>query len=271
MDLYYFIQKNGTKQGPFKLSELNLQTIYSDELIWRSDNDQWKKASEFEELHDILINKPPLTPTEERNKSFNNNFLRKFLPFACGIYFFISLLLSVTSFIISTNDWNEEISKYLIKEDFRQGNYLDDTVYLNNYGNMLKSLRLHKIQLEDYVYVDRKDKKNLRFKKNAEDDSIFLIQKLCHEIMGLEAESSYRAYHGFSNFSGGYQLRGESKYKIPQNVILTEHAYGSNQSFLFRTLKAFFSKIYLTKEEQDNSILLFFNLTLSSFVSLFLA
>ena len=129
MDLYYFIQKNGTKQGPFKLSELNLQTIYSDELIWRSDNDQWKKASEFEELHDILINKPPLTPTEERNKSFNNNFLRKFLPFACGIYFFISLLLSVTSFIISTNDWNEEISKYLIKEDFRQGNYLDDTVY----------------------------------------------------------------------------------------------------------------------------------------------
>lgn len=40
MEQYYFIEKNGTKQRPFKLNELIQQTIYFNELIWRSDIDQ---------------------------------------------------------------------------------------------------------------------------------------------------------------------------------------------------------------------------------------
>jgi hypothetical protein len=55
MGQYYFIEKNGTKLGPYELSGLKQQIIYFDELIWRSDSDKWRKAADYEELSDILI------------------------------------------------------------------------------------------------------------------------------------------------------------------------------------------------------------------------
>jgi hypothetical protein len=69
MEKYYFIQQNGVKKGAFKLNELKAENIYFDELVWRSDEDKWKKASEYEELAGIYLIKPPLTPLEiEKNE-----------------------------------------------------------------------------------------------------------------------------------------------------------------------------------------------------------
>jgi hypothetical protein len=69
MENYYFINRNGSKLGPFKLGDLKNQLIYSDELVWRSDSENWKKASEFEELNGIYLIKPPLSPQELENET----------------------------------------------------------------------------------------------------------------------------------------------------------------------------------------------------------
>lgn len=71
MEQYYFIEKDGAKLGPFKLDDLRNHTIYFDDLVWRSDSENWKKASDFEELNDIYIIKPPLTPKEQENAEIN--------------------------------------------------------------------------------------------------------------------------------------------------------------------------------------------------------
>jgi hypothetical protein len=117
MEQYYFIEKNGTKLGPYKLSELKQQTIYFNEFIWRSDSEQWKKASDFEELKDIFIIKPPLTPLEENKKDFNNKFFRIRLPIIIVIYILVSFFLSIISYTIANNDWKEQKRNYIINED----------------------------------------------------------------------------------------------------------------------------------------------------------
>ena len=99
------------------MSELKQQTIYFNELIWRSDSDQWKKASDFEELKDIFIIKPPLTPKEENKKEFNNKFYRSSLPIIIVIYILVSFFLSIISFIIANNSWIEQKNNYIINEN----------------------------------------------------------------------------------------------------------------------------------------------------------
>lgn len=113
MEQYYFIEKNGTKLGPYKLNELKQQTIYFNELIWRSDSDQWKKASDFEELKDIFIIKPPLTPSEENKKDFNNKFFRSRLPIIIVIYILVSFFLSIISYTTANNGWKEQKRNYI--------------------------------------------------------------------------------------------------------------------------------------------------------------
>ncbi|MCW3075207.1 MAG: hypothetical protein JWP69_2276 [Flaviaesturariibacter sp.] len=72
MEFYYFILKERVKHGPYKLAELKQQTIYFDELIWRSDDDKWIRAADLEELKDVFIVKPPPTPKEIGSKKTVN-------------------------------------------------------------------------------------------------------------------------------------------------------------------------------------------------------
>jgi hypothetical protein len=117
MEHYYFIQKGGSKQGPFKLADLKEQTIYFDELIWRSDNDQWKKASEFEELKDIFIIKPPPTPIEQRVTEVNKTFVNKFIGQLVFFYIITSFLIGFISYSIASSSWEKYLKdtggKYL--------------------------------------------------------------------------------------------------------------------------------------------------------------
>lgn len=100
MEVYYFIERKRVKEGPYRLSELKEQTIYSDTIIWRSDNDQWKKDIEFEELKDFCVAKPPLTPIEEKSKEIHNDFIRSTLPI-CDRYICLNIFGLITYFIFN--------------------------------------------------------------------------------------------------------------------------------------------------------------------------
>ena len=117
MEHYYFIQKKGTKQGPYKLTELKQQTIYFDELIWRSDNEQWKKASDFEELQDIFIVKPPPTPKEQKVTEVNKKFVNQIIGQIALFYVVTSLLIGFISYSIAQSSWEKYLKdtggKYL--------------------------------------------------------------------------------------------------------------------------------------------------------------
>ena len=111
MEQYYFIEKNGTKLGPYKLTELKQQTIYFDELIWRSDSDQWRKAADYEELSDIFILNPPPTPKEQKIAEVNKNFTGKIFGQIALSYFIASLLIGIISLSIAQGSWDSYLSK----------------------------------------------------------------------------------------------------------------------------------------------------------------
>lgn len=202
-ELYYFIQQEGTKKGPFKLPELKELTIYFDELVWRSDSDQWKKASEFEELSGIFIIKPPPTPKEQKIAEVNRNFTGKIIGQLAISYFIVSFLIGFISFGIAQASWDK---------------YLKDTggKYLGN---------------------------NYRSQSSSSFSSPFSV------ITAAE-------------------LYDNRRYKLYFSGENNESKYGYGQGFWFRPFKAFGSTIYLTLEEQKNSILLMGHLILSSFASL---
>lgn len=127
MEQYYFIEKNGTKLGPYKLSELKQLTIYFDELIWRSDSDQWRKAADYEELSDIIIINPPPTPKEKKIAEVNENFTGKIIAQLAFAYFLASLLFGFISYSIAQSSWE----KYLKDTE---GKYLGNNPSSNSSG-----------------------------------------------------------------------------------------------------------------------------------------
>jgi hypothetical protein len=54
-------------------------------------------------------------------------------------------------------------------------------------------------------------------------------------------------------------------YNIPENIVALENINGLQQTFLFRPFYAYFSKIYLIREEQDSAGKLFINIAFSTF------
>ncbi|MEJ7827911.1 MAG: DUF4339 domain-containing protein [Segetibacter sp.] len=105
MEIYSFIERGGTKQGPFKLSELLQKAVDYDNLVWRSDSDQWKKASEYVELKDILIIQPSPTPKEQKVREVNEKFIKKIIGQIAIIYVVSSILVAGFSFFIAQSSW----------------------------------------------------------------------------------------------------------------------------------------------------------------------
>lgn len=111
MKYFYFIQQNGNKNGPFDLSELRDQVIYHDQLVWRSDNENWKVASEFEELEGTYIFKPPPTPKERKAQKANEKFKKKIIENLFGLYIVASIILGFASYGIAKSSWQNYIKK----------------------------------------------------------------------------------------------------------------------------------------------------------------
>lgn len=232
MEHYYFIQQKGTKKGPLKLYELRALTIYFDELVWRSDSDQWKKASEFEELRDILIIKPPPTPKEKKVNQLNKQFVSQTIKWLFFSYLITSFLVGFISFGIANSSWSSFKIKYpnIVNSGISSSNY-------RRYNNENTSTQSKK---PDYMRIA---------------DSLIALN---HPEIAQQGFPTVRLKD--VDNGGRYPL-----FYPGQN---NETMYGNRQGFWFRPFKAFGSTIYLTAEEQEDSNVLLGHLTLSSFVSL---
>lgn len=169
MEYYYFLEKNGTKLGPFKLGELKSLTIHHDDLVWRSDSTHWRKASDFNELEGVYFIKPPLTPMEYKISEMNEKFSSQIIGYLVKAYIIASILIGYISFELAQSSWEGK---------------------------------------------------------------------------------------GFGRYPRYYPEM--------DNEIM----YANSEKFLFRPFRAFYSTVYLTKDEQENSVTFFLNLTLSSFATL---
>jgi hypothetical protein len=274
MENYYFIEQNGIKKGPLKLTELKEQKIYFDDLVWRSDSENWKKAIEFNELKEIYLIKPPLTPLEIKKNLNNKNFVNKVLPSAIGSYFAISIIITILSFSIANNDWENIKNSYLMnKEEVgKPSNEIESHQgLLLNDSKKLKRLRKQYNKVKKFVepIIDSNKKTS-----NSEKDSLDKYYSLYGEISRIEIDSSYHNAYIYEYNSPISTINKQEIikpiYKIPENIISLENINAIQQPFLLRPFYAFFSKIYLTREEQNNSGSLLTNLAQSSFVTMFI-
>lgn len=65
-ELRYFYEKLGKKIGPLTLEEIKSLNLKNSDIVWRSDMNDWTKASFLEELKFELIPTPPLLPNEKK-------------------------------------------------------------------------------------------------------------------------------------------------------------------------------------------------------------
>jgi hypothetical protein len=75
MQTYYYIDKNGQKQGPFSAEELSERGVTSDTLIWQEGMNDWQTAGSISELSTILkmkISKMEILDTEMAKSPFFN-------------------------------------------------------------------------------------------------------------------------------------------------------------------------------------------------------
>lgn len=253
MEKYYFIQQNGVKKGAFKLNELKDENIYFDELVWRSDEDKWKKASEFEELVGIYLIKPPLTPLEIEKNEIDKEFFKKVLPNTLGIYFILFLIISISSFLIANSSWEEEKKAYITNN-----NEVGKNTF-NVEDSIVKSYKQKIIEDTDSLKKMRIKFKNPTRERNAID--------LGRDIFRTEQDSAYNVYliENMESNSSNKEIVVQPLYNIPENIVLQEEIYSYRQPFLFRPFYAYFSKLYLTREEQNSSGKLFVNIALSTF------
>jgi hypothetical protein len=130
------------------LSELKQQTIYFNDLIWRSDSDQWKKASDFDELSDIIFIAPPPTPKEQKIAEVNRNFTGKFIGQLVAFYVIISFLLGIISSSIAQSSWDNYLKE-------TGGKYLGNTYNNNSPSNMITSGELYDNRRYEYYTPGR--------------------------------------------------------------------------------------------------------------------
>jgi hypothetical protein len=267
MEQYYFIQQKGVKKGPFKLNELKSENVFFDELVWRSDDDKWKKASEFEELTGIYLIKPPLTPLEIEKNNINKEFLQKVLPNTLGIYFILFLIISISSFLIANSSWEEEKKAYITnKDEVGKPSY---SVREKEIDDLEKELKDKIVEINDLEKkISSAKKNNLDWQEI--DGLIFSLSRIQQDTTYIktciEINKNELIYGNNSNQSVVQPI-----YDIPENIVALENINGLQQPFLFRPFYAYFSKIYLTREEQNSSGKLFINITISTFSLLLLA
>jgi hypothetical protein len=60
---FYYIIKDGSKNGPYTYDELAKQYIFENDYVWRKGMENWIKAKDLPELSSIIVYNPPPLPT----------------------------------------------------------------------------------------------------------------------------------------------------------------------------------------------------------------
>lgn len=242
MEHYYFVEKNGHKLGPLKLADLAQQLIYFDQLIWRSDSSEWRQANMYAELQELIVYNPPLTPSEEKLRAFNLNFKTKILPKLIIAYLLAATIFSIVTYTITKSSWEKYLSD-------TQGKYL-----LQNQPKAVEG-RGPLISDEEFTRIINDPKTTGT------------------ELLQASSDHSDFRNVNYNNFISNKELSDNKRYPIYTRGINNESQYANNQPFLFKCFAVYYSTIYLTYEEQEDSSLLLKNLilsTLSTFAIIFL-
>jgi hypothetical protein len=72
--IYYFLKDNDQQLGPFTYEELKERRINENHFIWKPGFEFFKKASEIEELKNIIVYLPPNEEKDENNITKQGNF-----------------------------------------------------------------------------------------------------------------------------------------------------------------------------------------------------
>jgi hypothetical protein len=70
---YYFIIIDDEQSSPLTFEELKNKKIVDTDLVWRKGLDKWLKASEIEELSDIIISTPPDHKIQKEINNIDSN------------------------------------------------------------------------------------------------------------------------------------------------------------------------------------------------------
>jgi hypothetical protein len=128
MKKYYFIESNEKKTGPFTLDQLKDQTIYESDLIWSSEMEDWMQAKKIPEISDIIIIKPPKSPTELVNERIkrDNALIGKAV---FKRVFWVFIIVTVITTIIATINTQKFISERLYANSGQRMYYFSDSVF----------------------------------------------------------------------------------------------------------------------------------------------
>lgn len=128
MDKYYFIERNGQKDGPFKLNELKDQKIFENDLVWSNHIENWTEAKNLEELKAIIFIKPPQTKNEliEENISIDNQKIKEIVIFRIVNLF---LILTIVCTAIAYNNTKDFMSHSLSNRNGKEWYYFSESLF----------------------------------------------------------------------------------------------------------------------------------------------
>ena len=145
MKNYYYYMSSGIKMGPFKLKELKEHIIFDNTLVWSKQSDEWKKASEYEELLNCLFSNPeaPISSGQLNIRHFIEIIFIRYVVFS----FFLTILVTFIM-LISLRKYDSNISKRSYVDFWFRAyndilNFLtDSTVYISHFENQTPILNL---------------------------------------------------------------------------------------------------------------------------------
>ena len=120
MEKKYFLLIGKVKTGPFTIEELKNQNISEKDMIWYEGLSTWEKVINFEEIKELIIISPPLTPHEIRNKEKNK------IGDKLAIEFFLYLfIITILTFFIAGGFSSDERLEELYPSKGQNAIYAD--------------------------------------------------------------------------------------------------------------------------------------------------
>jgi len=208
----YYIKEGDDRKGPFGLPELMDLKVYPETLIWFEGLDDWKPASEIQELKPVIrqrtVSPPPQLPEQPLAKSNKNQGI------VIGLVAVLIIIILVVNANCSSSSsdnvvMNPEIEKGIAQDAAKDANPADDEI-------------LQKQQQQEQV------ENNKRFIRNNWSD-YFVISRSGYDVEGLGGISNLMVY--FENKTG-YLLENVNAqidiYTANGYVFKTEYIHFAN-------------------------------------------
>jgi hypothetical protein len=152
MEYYYFIIKNGEKDGPYSYADLIKMPLFGNNDIWRSDKEKWQKVYELEEFKNIYLLSPPPSPIELKKKenALRNEYFKKvIIKKSFLFYLLVCFILTLIRFAFAIHSYEEKEENRFRYSEYRYPNTLSmtETMYGNQKTFLFRALKPRTIYL----------------------------------------------------------------------------------------------------------------------------